>query len=1456
MRRSWSLVENLEARTLLDAAPPSAAMQIVGVYQARQDFPDADGAIPDGHGGSTPLSVVVIDSGLYHDHPLLQPAYETGLDVFHGTNDPVDVEGHGTHVAGIIGARDPNIGVAQAVGLIGLRVMNDDQPHGHASEATVSKALEWVINSVENGNPYHIVAVNMSLGFGYFTDPNDPQIQGTERDDIQHLQQDGVTVVCAAGNGYGAHDGQDFQYANSSSPGIFATLDVGSVWPADEGGPFPGPNRIWVPGRTVDVSTAPDAVFSSSQRPNTDNVVFAPGGNILSTYNDGGTQTESGTSMASPLVAGIVALLQDEAYTYAGNFLAPDQVRQVLQQTADTIHDDTQHNNAILVRDDGSTVPLTDTNASYPRVNVDRALALVKQMAQGGRLGGGGPVGGGAPVGDPNGSIASARDLGTLNGSIQQNADGSFASYEVAAPGTIGVDGGVTQVGATDVDMFHFRADFDGTVTIKTASLGQGSDVDSVLRLFDASGNELAINDDDPSASPFSRIDFDVQAGVDYYVGVSGTGNDRYNPTQPGSGAPGATGNYQLQLLLHNSDPNGTISGAVDVGSLPQDKQGFIGADFGKPVGTQDVDIFRVVVPDNGVLDASLDIPDQNGLVDSAIRVFWENRDTHAIQEVGTAQFSQVSIRTYRGDVLFVAVSDFANESYDPENTSGRTADGAGGFYTLHLSFRDNDLNGSIAQARDESGSGSFNQDGIIGTDGNPQAQTVQEVGDRDVDFLKFTPTQSGVLHVQVQGKTQTIPAGDSFTDYTGQAKTLTQDMVFNPLATSVRIFDGSGNLLASSTDASGSVLELKVTSNTDYFIGVSAANNNNYDPTVLASGSPGTTGGYNVTASVLTAQQSATILGADTIDVASGPPAGLPSIAVGARTGGDIGYDGTFFRGATDYDAYVFRPTTTQNVLVRVVPTGEFGVDPYLRVFDSHGAAIASAGSAQDGSAAVRVAVSSGQTYYISVSGEGNQTYGLSGSGTAPGRQGDYGLALDVAAPLVMPNVALAAADDTGAAGDGLTRVNQPHLVGTTTAGAAVELDQVGPGGVIAAVLAHATAASSDGSFSLQPSHPLGPGAYMFQVRATDSLGGTTTSSLVFVTIRPGSADFDGDGTADPTTFAPYGLWQQSDTAAGARAQYFGAQGDIPLQGDFDGDGKLDLAVYRPSAATWFIQRSSLGFEAVTFGIPNLDQPVPADYDGTGHSQIAVFRPNTAEWWIHGDSGLEYHQFGAGNLDRPIPADFDGDSKSDVAVYRPNTSQWFILGSSRGPSGQYFGAVGDVPIPADYDGDGKADVGVFRPGSSEWFINRSSAGFRYRQFGAGNLDIPVPADYDGDGKADLGVFRPNTAQWFLARSTAGPGAVTVGSPGDLPVLAPYAYRTGRRAGVLSSDETGTASVQSLDFGRQALTVSIAGSAMARRLAQSAGIPPLVGGTNGLAHRVVTGQGHKPKGSRVWFAEG
>ncbi|MDW8262945.1 MAG: S8 family serine peptidase [Phycisphaerales bacterium] len=983
--RARQLPESLEPRRLL-----SAALDLIGVTALRNDpaFSGIDG------GG---VSVAVIDTGLDITHPLIAPNFRAGVDVVSGASTPTVTNPHGTHVAGIVGARpDParnySGGVAPGVGLIGINVFR--QVSGgevSADNRSIERALRWVI---DNRAAHNIVAVNMSLGSGFFTSPE--QVSGDiYLDEIRELESAGVTVVSASGNTYGvvrdASTGQQFnlQFANSASPGIISTLNVGAVWEDNEGGNF-----YWAGGNTIDLSTAPDRVVSFSQRPPTGvgNAIFAPGAIIRSTWPGNQLHETQGTSMASPMVAGAVALLQDASLTFAGRLLSPFEIRDILLSTGRSIVDGDDEDDALFIdandngaADEGEIVSLSNTGNRYVRLDVYEAVKRVRDRAGGG---------GSAPAGDPN-SVLSGAILGpTLNGAPVD-----------AIEGVIGSDGAVA-IGNRDVDLYRFTVAVPGEVTIEVApSRANRNDFNSFLRLFRANGTQLAA-DDNSGVGDFSQIRRQLTPGT-YYAGVSGAGNSSYNPVNGSGRKAGRSGNFRIGFSLTNVDPNGVAAGAVTVnlaarGEGPQVFNGLIGADFGKEVGVADVDLFKITVPDNGTLLIDIDTPFDTGFVDSFLRVFDAdltplafNDDGLAIDVNGTQiEFetaggtvldsanvfvghgtdSFVSGTVSRGDVYYIGVSDFENQDYDPSNLLNRPTSGTGGLYNLSIDFVNNDRNGSIAQAVGISTLPLANLPGIISLD---EGGTV-DVGDRDVDMLKIRPTTNGFLEISSRSFSL---SGNS-----------------NPVDTVITLFDGTGAKLAQIDDLPDSAdptLHISVPKNRDYYVAFSGKGNDSFNPFILGSGSPGSTGAYTINIRTISAGAAA-LRRDDTISSAA-----VQSLSLGSTVAGSIGYDTSLVRGAADVDLYRFVAPASGLIEVKTFTRDAFGADTFLRLFDSSGNELAfnDDESADTINARIQFPAVSGTTYYIGVSGAGPSARSydpLTGAGAGEGSTGNYVLSID----------------------------------------------------------------------------------------------------------------------------------------------------------------------------------------------------------------------------------------------------------------------------------------------------------------------------------------------------------------------------------------------------------------------------------------------------------------------------
>lgn len=201
------------------------------------------------------VTAYVLDTGIQADNPDFGSRASFGANFVDQTN--TDGNGHGTHVAGIIGGT--KWGVAKRVRLVDVKVL---AANGSGSNSDVIAGINWVETHAVAGKS----VVNMSLGGGKSTALNNA---------VGQLVEAGVFVVAAAGN----ENANACNYSPTSSPAAFV---VGAINDLDA-----------------------KAYFSNHGPCLT---AYAPGQLITSDWILNGTKTISGTSMAAPFVAGIAAL--------------------------------------------------------------------------------------------------------------------------------------------------------------------------------------------------------------------------------------------------------------------------------------------------------------------------------------------------------------------------------------------------------------------------------------------------------------------------------------------------------------------------------------------------------------------------------------------------------------------------------------------------------------------------------------------------------------------------------------------------------------------------------------------------------------------------------------------------------------------------------------------------------------------------------------------------------------------------------------------------------------------------------------------------------------------------------------------------------------------------------------------------------------------------------------------
>jgi subtilisin len=227
-----------------------------------------------GYGDGTGKTAWIIDSGIDFTHPDLNADAARSKSFINGITSAADENGHGTHVAGIIGAKNNTVGVlgvASGASLVALRVFNKD---GEGTLSSIIQALSYVNSNAKAGD-----VVNMSLGEDEISAILDQQVQNTA--------SKGIFVAIAAGN--------DNKPAVQFSPGR-------------------------VNGANIYTVSAVDSLdnFASFSNYGNEAVDFAaPGVRIPSTYLNGKYALFSGTSMAAPHVAGLL-LLKGKSITFSG----------------------------------------------------------------------------------------------------------------------------------------------------------------------------------------------------------------------------------------------------------------------------------------------------------------------------------------------------------------------------------------------------------------------------------------------------------------------------------------------------------------------------------------------------------------------------------------------------------------------------------------------------------------------------------------------------------------------------------------------------------------------------------------------------------------------------------------------------------------------------------------------------------------------------------------------------------------------------------------------------------------------------------------------------------------------------------------------------------------------------------------------------------------------------------
>lgn len=231
------------------------------------------------------IKVGIIDTGVDSDHPELVNRIKDGANFSGGSMDDFEDEnGHGTHICGIVAAEKNGIGVIGVAPKADLYVAKAFGKNGKTTYGSIAKSIRWLVDN-------DVDVINMSFS----SDMASREYQTLISDVYNH----GISIICAAGN-----EGEQGENTIGYPAKFEETIAVSAV----------DINR-----NIADFSSQGYAAEIS-----------AAGIDIYSTYLNGGYATLSGTSMATPIITGAVALLMGKGYLRYGRRLTPDEIRLLL----------------------------------------------------------------------------------------------------------------------------------------------------------------------------------------------------------------------------------------------------------------------------------------------------------------------------------------------------------------------------------------------------------------------------------------------------------------------------------------------------------------------------------------------------------------------------------------------------------------------------------------------------------------------------------------------------------------------------------------------------------------------------------------------------------------------------------------------------------------------------------------------------------------------------------------------------------------------------------------------------------------------------------------------------------------------------------------------------------------------------------------------------------------------
>ena len=303
-------------------------------------------------------TVCIIDTGVNYTHPDLgnctTPQFLAGncskviggFDFVNNNNNPMDDNGHGTHVAGIVGANGGIKGVAPDAKIVALKVCDSS---GSCIDSNLLSAIDWCVG---NASIYNISVISMSLGGQYvyntYCDTNATENSNLFAQHINAATAKNISVVIASGNGI--NNDENGQNGQVSSPGcVQNATSVGSTTKSDVISTF---SNRWTLG----------TIFAPGESINSTMLAAPPIGDIRSLCGTGNIYCQlSGTSMATPHVAATIAII-NQYLKLTNQSRTPNQIASILNST-------------------GKTIPDSSSGLNFSRINVYNAIISLDNQA-------------------------------------------------------------------------------------------------------------------------------------------------------------------------------------------------------------------------------------------------------------------------------------------------------------------------------------------------------------------------------------------------------------------------------------------------------------------------------------------------------------------------------------------------------------------------------------------------------------------------------------------------------------------------------------------------------------------------------------------------------------------------------------------------------------------------------------------------------------------------------------------------------------------------------------------------------------------------------------------------------------------------------------------------------------------------------------------------------------------